>query len=133
MKVCQLRNGHFSSKSRNGTGIASNPLIMKAIFPCRSLGVLLAIGFLDLVATAVLHERGFIVELNPLMRVFIERSEWLFALVKGTTLVAAWYVLKRYWATHADFINKACWVGSAAYLLVWSTWMASATFAQGPA
>lgn len=63
-----------------------------------------------------------IVELNPLMRVFIERSEWLFAAVKGLTLIAAWSALAWYCRYNRDFVRKACLVGTAAYVVLWASW-----------
>jgi hypothetical protein len=84
------------------------------------------IGIVDLVATAWMHANGQIIELNPLMRVFIERSEWLFALVKGLTLIAAWSALAWYCKYNKTFVRRACMAGSAAYILVWSTWFLAA-------
>src|SRR5438477_8453532 len=84
---------------------------MNALVPTRALALLLAIGFIDLVATAVLHQRGVIQEMNPLMRIFIDRSEWLFAVVKGATLVLSWYVLSRYAKINLPFVRKACLLG----------------------
>ena len=95
---------------------------VKDLFPTRALILLLAIGFLDLVATAVLHANGLIIELNPLMRPLIETSEWLFALVKGLTLVLAWWVMLKHASSHLEFIRKACLVGSAAYVFIWTVW-----------
>jgi len=95
---------------------------MERLFPTRALAVLLAIGLVDLISTAVMHQQGMIVELNPLMRVLIERSEWLFAFVKGGTLVIAWAALVWYSKTNKDFVHKACVAGSVAYMAVWTTW-----------
>lgn len=80
------------------------------------------IGIVDLVTTALLHANGQIVELNPLMRFFIERSEWLFAFVKGLTLVTAWAALAWYCRYNREFVRKTCLIGSFAYLAVWTTW-----------
>jgi hypothetical protein len=77
---------------------------------------------IDLIATAVLHAQGKIVELNPVMRPFIERSEWLFAVVKGLTLVAAWAGLVWYGRQNKSFVRTACILGSIAYLAVFATW-----------
>jgi hypothetical protein len=85
----------------------------------------MAIGFLDLIVTAYLHQRGLIVEMNPLMRPLIERSEWLFSLVKGATLVAAWVVMARYAKINLPFVRQACLVGSIVYLIVWTSWFFS--------
>lgn len=82
----------------------------------------MVVGILDLVSTAWMHANGMIVELNPLMRFFIERSEWLFALIKGLTLVAAWSVLAWYCRYNKDFVRKACFAGTAAYVLIWTSW-----------
>jgi hypothetical protein len=84
------------------------------------------IGIVDLVSTAWMHANGQIVELNPLMRFFIERSEWLFALVKGLTLVAAWSALAWYCKYNREFVRKACVVGAAAYLMIWMSWFLAA-------
>ncbi|HWA82498.1 MAG TPA: DUF5658 family protein [Fimbriimonadaceae bacterium] len=73
-----------------------------------------------------MHANGQIVELNPLMRVFIDRSEWLFALVKGLTLIAAWSALAWYAKYNRDFVRKACLIGTFAYLAVWSSWFLAA-------
>lgn len=90
--------------------------------PSRALALLLLIGFVDLVVTAVLHARGQIVELNPVMRPFIERSEWVFVLVKGSTLIGAWYVMMRYGREHRIFIRNACLFGCATYVFIWTGW-----------
>jgi hypothetical protein len=90
------------------------------------LALLLLIGFVDLVSTAVMHERGLIQEMNPVMRLFIDRSEWLFAAVKGATLIASWYVLAKYAQTNLPFVRKACLAGSFCYLFVWTTWFIAA-------
>ena len=63
-----------------------------------------------------------IVELNPIMRVLIEQSEWLFAFVKGGTLVLAWIVMSHYGKTNRLFVRNACLAGAAAYLLIWTSW-----------
>ncbi len=94
-------------------------------FPTRALLLLLGIGFVDLVMTAVLHAGGHITELNPLMKPVIETSEWLFALVKGMTLVGAWLVMLKYADTHLNFIRRACLAGSAAYVVIWTGWFVS--------
>jgi hypothetical protein len=99
---------------------------MQALVPTRALAVLLLIGFADLVSTAVLHELGLIQEMNPVMRIFIERSEWLFVLVKGTTLLASWYVLAKYARTNLKFVRSACIVGSCFYVFLWISWFTAA-------
>lgn len=99
---------------------------MRLVVPTPALSLLLSVGILDLVSTAVMHANGQIVELNPLMRVFIEQSEWLFALVKGITLVAAWVALAWYARQNLKFVRAACLWGTAAYLFVWTTWFLSA-------
>lgn len=98
---------------------------MRTVFVLPSLGLLIGIGLLDLVVTAVLHAQGLIVELNPLMRVFIERSEWLFALVKGATLLAAFVVMRKHAKKNPEFVRSACLWGSAAYISIWSFWFMS--------
>ncbi len=95
---------------------------MQAILPSRSIAILMAIGFLDLVMTAWLHQRGLIVEMNPLMRPLIERSEWLFSAVKACTLIACWIVMARYCKVNKPFVRQAALVGSAVYLTVWTSW-----------
>jgi hypothetical protein len=102
--------------------------IVRQVFPTRAIGLILFIGLVDLVSTAWLHARGLIVEMNPLMAGFINRSEWLFVLVKGLTLVVGWYMLARYSRTNINFVRRACIVGSAAYVVIWIAW-----FFHGPA
>lgn len=94
--------------------------------PSRALGLLMLVGFLDLVVTAVLHAQGRIVELNPLMRPLIEQSEWLFAFVKGSTLVGAWIVMAWYARHNLGFVRKACTLGAGVYLIVWVGWLLAA-------
>lgn len=94
----------------------------RRLLPTRALALLLAIGLLDLIVTAVLHAHGLIVELNPLMRPLIEESEWLFAAVKGLTLAIAWAAMVYYAQINKDFVRKACLVGSAAYVVIWMSW-----------
>lgn len=100
------------------------------LFPTRALALLLLIGFVDLVATAVLHANGRIVELNPLMRPLIERSEWLFAVVKGMTLVGAWLVMANHAKTNLKFVRVTALLGAVVYMFVWTTWFFAAA---GPA
>ena len=100
--------------------------IQRNAFPSRAIALLMGIGFLDLIVTALLHANGLIVELNPLMKPVIETSEWLFAFVKGSTLVGAWWVMLRYTHSHLPFIRKACLIGSGAYAFIWLTWFISA-------
>jgi hypothetical protein len=99
---------------------------MNLVFPTRSLMVLMAIGLIDLVSTAVLHSQGKIVELNPLMRPIITQSEWMFAFVKGLTIGAAWGALAWYAQQNKEFVAKACTIGSAAYVVIWTTWFLGA-------
>lgn len=99
---------------------------MKALFPTRALVLLLSIGFVDLVVTAVLHAQGLIVEVNPLMKFFIEKNEWLFAAVKGATLAVGWFFLARYAQTHLQFVRNACMAGSFAYVTIWIAWFFAA-------
>jgi uncharacterized membrane protein len=82
----------------------------------------MSIGLIDLVMTAWLHANGLIVELNPLMRGFIEHGEWLFVLVKGGTLVAAWWVMASYARKNLDFVRKICIAGSTVYVVIWLSW-----------
>lgn len=100
----------------------SGVALYKMVFPTRALILLLGIGFLDLVMTAVLHAQGKIIELNPVMRPLIEHSEWLFAIVKGGTLVLAWYIMTKYAKSNLDFVRRAALVGSGAYMTIWTVW-----------
>jgi len=95
---------------------------IKKIFPTWSLGLLLGIGLIDLIVTAWLHAHGMIVELNPIMRPFIEHSEWTFAFVKGMTLVGCWYVMAQHYKQNKDFVHKSCLYGSVAYGTIWLAW-----------
>lgn len=98
---------------------------MPVLFPSRAVILLLFIGLVDLISTAVLHSRGLITEMNPVMKPIIETSEWLFAFVKGATLLLAWLFMMRYAANHKAFIRKACLSGSAAYVAIWCLWFFS--------
>lgn len=98
---------------------------MRKALELRSLFLLMTIGWIDLVSTAVLHAQGKIVEMNPIMRVFIERSEWLFAFVKALTLIVAFITMRNYAKHNPQFVHRACLAGSAAYLLIWVTWFVS--------
>jgi len=100
---------------------------LRELFPTPALAVLLLIGFVDLVSTAVLHHHGLIVELNPLMRPIIEASEWLFAAVKGMTLGLAWLLIAKHYPTNQRFATRACWFGCAAYLFIWCAWFFAAS------
>lgn len=95
---------------------------VKAAIPTRAILLFIGIGLIDLVTTAVLHAHGRIVELNPLMRIFIEQSEWLFVLVKGFSLIGGWIVLAWYAQHNLEFVKKASIWGSLAYLFVWLAW-----------
>lgn len=56
------------------------------------------------------------------MRPLIEHSEWLFGLVKATTLLAAWAVMAYYARVNLAFVRKAAIVGSIVYAFVWLVW-----------
>ena len=101
------------------------------MFPTRALLLLLTIGFVDLVATALLHHHGLIIELNPLMKPIIETSEWLFAAVKGMTLVLAWFVMVKYSKTHLEFVRKAAGAGAAADGRIWCIWIVAGSITMG--
>jgi hypothetical protein len=96
--------------------------MIRQVFPTRAIGLILFIGMIDLVTTALLHANGLIVEMNPLMRGVINRSEWLFVLVKGLTLAVGWLMLVYYARTNINFVRRACIFGSAAYVMVWLVW-----------
>lgn len=92
---------------------------MKALLPSRALALFLFIGFTDLAVTAILHARGQIVELNPLLRPIIDHSEILFAIVKGASLVGGWITLAWYAKSNPAFVRKASLMGSVAYVSLW--------------
>ena len=96
--------------------------VARRLWPTRALMLLLAIGFFDLIVTAVLHANGAITELNPLMKPLLEHGEWLFAIVKSFTLIAAWAVMVWYAKQNLDFVRKVCIAGSGVYLLLWCGW-----------
>jgi len=95
---------------------------VKAILPSRALALFLLIGFADLAITAVLHAQGRVQELNPIMRPFIQRSEFLFAFVKGGTLIAGWVALAWYAKYNRLFVRKLSLLASGAYVTVWLVW-----------
>jgi hypothetical protein len=82
----------------------------------------MGIGILDMLLTAVLYSQGLVMERNPLMRPLIEHSEWLFMLVKGSTLGIAWLALAHYARTNLQFVRLASLTGSVAYVTIWVTW-----------
>ncbi|HJP82645.1 MAG TPA: DUF5658 family protein [Fimbriimonadaceae bacterium] len=92
------------------------------LVPSRAIYLLLGIGLIDLIATAVLHAQGRIVELNPIMKPVIEHSEWSFVFVKGLTLVAAMIGLTWYGRQNPAFVRKACIAGSIAYIGIFALW-----------
>ncbi len=97
-------------------------MILQRVFPSRAIALIILIGLIDLVSTAWLHATGQIIEMNPAMRFFIDKSEWLFILVKGLTLVAGWMMLVRYARVNRVFVRNACLVGSVAYMGIWLAW-----------
>jgi hypothetical protein len=99
---------------------------VRKLFPTRALAALLAIGLTDLVVTVLLHRRGLIEELNPLMAPLLVGSDLRFVLVKGATLVAAWILLLRTAREDLRGVRRACLCGSAAYLAtLWLTFNAA--------
>lgn len=95
---------------------------MKAILPTRAIALFLLVGFFDLAITAVLHAQGRISELNPIMRPFIDRSEILFAFVKGGTLIAGWIALAWYARYNRAFVRNLSLAASGAYVTIWLVW-----------
>lgn len=93
--------------------------LIRRAFPTRAMMLFLGIGLVDLISTAALFEAGLITEVNPIMRLFIDRSTILFILVKGLTLAAGWYALQRYASKNLDFVRKVCIAGSIAYVALW--------------
>lgn len=83
----------------------------------------MALGWADLVLTAVLHEQGQIVELNPLMRPLLERGEWLFAAVKASTLLALWVVMAKQYLARPQFVRQMSAWGCVAYLTLWAAFV----------
>lgn len=100
--------------------------IVRTVVPTRAVALLMAVGFVDLFATVMLHANGSIVELNPLMKPLIEQSEWAFAIVKSLTLFAAWFALAWYAKQNLGFVRRASLIGSAVYVLVWCAWFVAA-------
>ena len=90
--------------------------------PSMPLAILLLIGFVDLVSTAVLHRMGLVTELNPVMKPLIDRSEWLFVMVKGATLLLAWAFITRFAKDNQRFVNTLCSIAITCYLLTWIVW-----------
>lgn len=101
---------------------------MKALMPTRSLALLLAIGFLDLFTTLWLHVNGMMVELNPIMRYFLLKDEWVFVLVKSATLFGAWGVLVWYAKQNREFVRRSCLWASGAYVALWVVWFSVGHF-----
>jgi hypothetical protein len=97
-------------------------MILYRVFPSRAIALIVLIGLIDLVSTAWLHATGQIVEMNPVMRIFIDKSEWLFVLVKGLTLVLGWMLLVHHAKVNKVFVRRACLLGSVAYMGIWLVW-----------
>jgi len=95
---------------------------MKLLFPTKGVVALVIIAIVDLITTAALHRQGMIVEMNPLMNVFITKSEWMFAFVKGMTIGAGWTALVWYAQQNKPFVAKVAAYGAVAYLMLWSSW-----------
>ena len=104
------------------SGTEAGVSLFRRAFPSRAMFLLLFVGLVDLVSTAVLHAQGLIVEMNPLMRPLIERSEWLFVAVKGMTLLLAWAVMWKHAPTNMKFVRNASILGTVGYLTIWCTW-----------
>jgi len=105
--------------------------LRRAILPTRAIGLLMFIGFADLLATAIMHEMGMITELNPLMKPLIEQSELLFSAVKAMTLILAWWMMARHAQKNLAFVRRAALAGSFTYLFVWVTWFLVGHFSGG--
>ncbi len=99
---------------------------VREIVPNKSLILLITIGLTDLVATAMLHAQGLIVELNPIMRPVIEHGEWTFALVKGLTLLVAYMTMAQYARQNSVFVGKVSKLGILAYTGIWLVWFTAA-------
>ncbi len=100
--------------------------IRRQLLPTRAIVLLMGIGFVNLLVTAILHANGFVVEMNPLMRPLIEHSEWLFAAVKSLTLLFAWGVMAWYARQNLEFVRKTCFFGAGFYVLIWCVWFLAA-------
>ena len=85
---------------------------MRTLFPSRALALLLGIGLLDLVATALLSARGLVEERNPAMAPLLAHGVAPFVAVKTATLLAAWLLLVR---QERRTMRRACLWGSALY------------------
>ena len=87
--------------------------------PPLELGLLMAVGLIDLVSTVVLYSMGLVVELNPLMRPLLESSPALFTLIKLGTLLSAYVVMQLYRQVDERFVRRASLYGAIAYVVVW--------------
>ncbi len=99
---------------------------VREILPNKSLILLILIGLVDLVATAMLHAQGLIVELNPVMKPVIEHSEWSFALVKGATLLIAYLTMAQYARQNSVFVGLVSKIGIVLYTGIWLIWFHAA-------
>lgn len=96
--------------------------LYRLLVPDISLLVLMAIGVVDLITTAMWHAKGQIVELNPLLRPIIESSEWSFVVVKGATLVLGYLGMVVYGRTHHEFVRAASRMGVILYIGIYLIW-----------
>lgn len=81
----------------------------------RALRLLMALGLVDLVATATLHAQGLIDERNPLMAPLLNGGEWGFVVAKGVTLAIGGVLLTRQARHDRRSVRRACLFGSGAY------------------
>ncbi|MBI1757001.1 MAG: hypothetical protein HYR64_07840 [Fimbriimonas ginsengisoli] len=97
--------------------------LISRCLPTRALGLLMAIGFADLLATSLLYSSGLIDELNPLMRPVLHHSLWAFGFLKGGTLLLGWWALANYARSDRSFVRRICLFGSVAYVIIWVGWL----------
>jgi hypothetical protein len=110
-------------KTTTGTAIAVSSG-MTRVMPNRGLALLMFAGLLDLATTLYWHSKGMMTEMNPLMRPFLEGGVLGFAAIKFVTLAALWLAVVLYSDRNPNFCRKACTLGAAGYVVLWTTWTA---------
>ncbi len=82
--------------------------------------VLVGICLADMISTLFFVLRGSAVEQNPLMRVCLDTSPWVFVLVKLASFIPFVLAVELYRKRNAAFARFACRTAIAAYLVTFA-------------
>lgn len=79
--------------------------------------VLIGICLADMISTLFFVLRGSAIEQNPLMKVCMDQSPWVFVLVKLASFVPFVFAVELYRRKNAAFARFACRTAIAAYVV----------------